>query len=96
MGIALLDADGVIIQIDRTTDEAPDGWMNVPDDIVCGYRWGNGTFTAPQPDPAPSPATPTEAEITSARAALDALVTAGVITAAARAQMWPPALDGQP
>lgn len=54
---------------------------------------------APPPEPAPDPAPPPlqthetpigDAEIAAARAALDALVAAGVISAQARSIMWPP------
>lgn len=54
MGIAKIEG-GAVAQIDRTTDEAPEGWIVCGDDIVCGMLWDGSEFSNPPPGPAPAP-----------------------------------------
>lgn len=41
---------GVVVQVDRTTDEASEGWLAVGAHVVCGMLYANGEFSAPAPD----------------------------------------------
>ncbi|MFN8926287.1 MAG: hypothetical protein ACK5WM_12110 [Rhodospirillales bacterium] len=71
----------------------PDGTTAHPlaDDVRCdiGWAWDGGPVIPDVPPLAPAPTLPTPAETAAARAALDALVAASVISAEARAQMSP-------
>jgi hypothetical protein len=57
MGIAKIE-NGEVVHIDRTTDVAPEGWLVVGPEIVCGMLWDGEQFTAPPPLPPPAPSWP--------------------------------------
>lgn len=49
MSIALV-VDGKIEHVNRTLDEAPAGWIVVPDDVCCGMIVNaDGSFSTPTP-----------------------------------------------
>jgi hypothetical protein len=49
MSIAKVE-NGVVVQVDRTTDEAPDGWVACGYGVACGMTYTNGVFAAPAAD----------------------------------------------
>jgi hypothetical protein len=49
MGLAKIEA-GIVAQIDRTSDAPRAGWILCGDDIVPGYLYAGGVFSAPAPD----------------------------------------------
>lgn len=64
MAIAKIE-NGEVVQIDRTTDTAPDGWLVVGPEVVCGMLYADGSFTNPPAPPAPVPVavTPRQARL---------------------------------
>lgn len=46
MGVAKIDG-GIVTQIDRTTDEAPEGWVECGEDVACGMTWNGAVFGTP-------------------------------------------------
>ena len=67
-------------------------WVECPNDVTPLHSYVDGVFVAPEPVPVapPAPPPPTDTELAAGRAALDALVANGLISAEARAQMSPP------
>lgn len=39
--------DGIVVQTQPYTEE---GFIEAPDNVVCGYVYDDGEFTAPEPD----------------------------------------------
>lgn len=55
---AFLVESGVVVQKaapGRTAEDMGAGWVDGPDDVVCGYLYDGETFTAPAPLPEPVP-----------------------------------------
>jgi hypothetical protein len=48
MAIAKIEG-GRVVQVDRTTDDAPEGWRVVGDHVVCGMVESGDDFAAPEP-----------------------------------------------
>jgi hypothetical protein len=48
----VLIQDGVVVQKQQSPDE---GFIEAPDDVVCGYFYAGGEFTAPEPVPTDPP-----------------------------------------
>jgi hypothetical protein len=95
MGIAKIE-NGTVVQIDRTTDEAPEGWLVVESEIVCGMLWDGEQFTvpAPTPDPVPASVSPRQARTALRAAGLLSAVNAAVAAAGEQAQIdWDYALE---
>jgi hypothetical protein len=95
MGIAKIE-NGEVVHIDRTTDEAPEGWLVVGPEIVCGMLWDGNSFTAPPtPDPTvPKAVTPRQARLALLGAGLlDAVESAIEAGSAADRITWEYAVD---
>lgn len=54
MGIVKIE-NGVVVQVDRTTNVAPEGWVECGPDVACGMLWDGEEFSLP---PLPAPAAP--------------------------------------
>jgi hypothetical protein len=95
MGIAKIE-NGEVVHIDRTTDQAPEGWLVVGPEIVCGMLWDGEQFTTPAPTPAPVPqsVSPRQARTALRAAGLLSDVNAAVAAAGEQAQIdWDYALE---
>lgn len=57
MAIAKIEG-GVVVQMDLTTNTAPEGWVEAPANIVCGMLYADGAFTNPPPPPPLPPSWP--------------------------------------
>lgn len=48
MSIALINASGIVEQVDHSTNTPPVGWISVPSEIICGQITTDGkTFINP-------------------------------------------------
>lgn len=54
MSIAKIE-DGVVVQIDHTTNTLSPGWVLCDFSTVCGMLYANGVFTNPPTPPPPVP-----------------------------------------
>jgi hypothetical protein len=52
MPIAKIE-NATVVQIDRTTDTAPDGWVSCGANVACGMLWDGEGFSDPPPTQLP-------------------------------------------
>ncbi len=50
MSIAKIEG-GIVVQVDRTSDDAPEGWERVGDHVTCGMVRAGDDFAAPASPP---------------------------------------------
>lgn len=51
MAICLLSNNNIVVQLDLSTSDAPNGWLNCPEDTLPGMEYKDGKFIIPASTP---------------------------------------------